>query len=85
MWGVPTREGLGGNVPTREFEGMDSLMMAARLLRVLAAAKKKGNMLIFHCKFATEINFEALGMKVLAGLCLVNIIKVLFICSTTSL
>ena len=46
MWGVPTREGLGGNVPTREFEGMDSLMMAARLLRVLAGAKKIRNMLI---------------------------------------
>jgi len=40
VWGTPTREGLGGNVPTREFEGTDSLMMAARLLRVLVAATK---------------------------------------------
>jgi len=36
----------GRNFPTREFEGMDSLMMAARLFRVLAAAKKIRNMLI---------------------------------------
>eukprot|EP00979_Chaetoceros_neogracilis_P014129 scaffold4446_cov272-Chaetoceros_neogracile.AAC.6 len=30
VWGIPTREGLGGNVPSWEFEGMDSLKIAAR-------------------------------------------------------
>jgi len=30
VWGIPTREGLGGNVPSWEFEGMYPLKNAAR-------------------------------------------------------
>ena len=54
------REGLGGNVPTRKFEGMDSLMLvAARLLRVLEAGRKKMETCYnFIANFAIEINFE---------------------------
>jgi len=37
-----------------------SLMMAARLLRVLAAAKKKEMCLYFIANLIVEINFEAL-------------------------
>jgi len=29
VWGIPAREGLGGNVPSWEFEGMYSLKSAA--------------------------------------------------------
>jgi hypothetical protein len=28
-WGIPTREGLGGNVPSWEFEGMDDSLKSA--------------------------------------------------------
>ena len=30
VWGIPTREGLGGNFPSWEFEGMHSLKSATR-------------------------------------------------------
>jgi len=39
VWGNPTREGLGGNVPSWEFEGMDSLKSAARQRGCPAAAR----------------------------------------------
>ena len=35
MWGIPTREGLGGNVPSWEFEGMDDSLKGVRFLLAL--------------------------------------------------